>query len=402
MRSNMRLWILTAGLCALAGAAAGAGHAPDAGAVVLDGLPADLDWWNGCGPTTGAMLFGYWEEHGFDSFPGRHRDLPAGYPNTSSNPADFADARGVIASWAHRQAGIDLGYSYGSYRNHYPDCIADWMTVNNGGTTYGAIAEGIENFALWDDPDTPEIESRRFEVTTSSSLTPSYGDYCAEIDAGRPVPITLDGDGSGHAVLGVGYNNTQGRQDIVLLTTWAWGVQQWPWENEPYSGHSFSVDRLILVEPQQVQTPELSGYCLVLNERAKYWLSVEMGIGDPDSPTWSSTVWESGQTIWTENLILSDLDLSGALPYVTAGPCDWFMKVESTGNIFETTVLDFQVRYKFDEQVFGYAGAPVTLDGLGDVVVNLTTPIIPEPATTVLVAIGWAALRLRRRRGQTS
>ncbi len=127
-----------------------------------------------------------------------------------------------------------------------------------------------------------------------------------------------------------------------------------------------------------------------------------MGIGDPDDPAWSSTVWESGQTIWTENLLLSDVDLSGALPYVTAGPCEWFMKVESTGDIFETTVLDFQVRYKFDEQVFGYAGDPVTLDGLGDVVVNVTTPIIPEPAVTGLLVIGWAAIRLRRRRGPTS
>ena len=380
----------------MAASARGAGHAPDAGAVILDGLPADLDWWNGCAPTAGAMLFGYWEEHGFDSFPGSHRDLPAAYPGTSSNPADFTDARGVIASWAHRQAGVDLGRAYGSYRNHIPDCIADWMKVDNAATDYGSNAEGVENFALWDDPRTPEVESRHFAVTTSS-INPSYSDYCAEIDAGRPVLVSLGGDSGGHRVLGVGYNNTDGRQDIVLLSTWAWGVQQWSWQNEPYTGSHYSVDRLTFVEPQDVQTPELSGYCCVLNPRGKYWLTVEMGIGDVDDPTWSSTVWQGGQAIWTENLILSDLDLSGALPYVQDGPCEWFMRVTSAGDVFETTVLDFQVRYNFDEKVFSYQGDPATLDGLGDVVVNLTTSAIPEPATAAMLAMG-AAVCLRRRR----
>jgi hypothetical protein len=357
---------------------------PSEDAVILDNLPADFDWWNGCGPTAGGMLFGYWEEHGFDSFPGNHRDLPATYPNTSSNPADFEDARGVIAGWAHRQAGIDEGRNYGSYKGHIPDSIADWMRVVDGGTTSGAISEGIENFALWDDPDTPEIESRHFEVTGADST--AYDAYCDEIDAGRPVLITLEGAGSGHAVLGVGYDNFGGKQDYVLQTTWAWGPQQWPWQNEPHSGYNYSVDKLKFVVPQVVDTPVLSGYGAILHERAKYWLTVEMGIGDPENPTWSSVVWEPGQTIFTENLLLSDLDLTGALPYYRAGECEWFMKVDSESySWLDTTVMDFQVRYMFDEQVFYYGGEPMMIDGTGSAVLNLTTTAIPEPSVIVLL-----------------
>ncbi len=370
----------------------GVGRPPEAGAVILSNTPADYDWWNGCSPTAAGMLFGWWDEAGVDAFPGNHRNLPATYyPGTSSDPSDYQDARGVIAGWAHKQAGVAKGYTYGDYAGHAPDSIADFIRTSDGGTSRFNMPWGFENFGAWDDPRTSEIESHVFEATnyyTDSGW--DYADYCAEIDAGRPVHLGLDSTAGAHSVLGVGYNNTGGKENVVLLTTWHIGLQEWEWSEETCSGYEFSVYGGTQMTAGE-ETPALSAYVSLAHTYVGD-LTVTVGIGEESDPTWSTTAWSQGGGS-ADNLVLTDLDCTDVLSEFLTGDLDWFLSVTDSFGGDVGTIEDFQIRYQFDEDVFYYDGSAVPIYDNQTVYAYLTTP---EPVTLGLLAFGGLAL-LRRK-----
>ena len=108
------------------------------------------------------------------------------------------------------------------------------------------MAPGLVDFCAWDDPTTvTNDESYTATATTCYTSTGwTYADYCAEIDAGRPVHLGLVSQetGEGHSVTGVGYDNTGGKQEYIAWTTWA-GVPMvsWGWLGESQSGYNFRV-----------------------------------------------------------------------------------------------------------------------------------------------------------------
>jgi subtilisin-like proprotein convertase family protein len=382
----------------VASSLATADNPPAEGAVILSNTPKDYDWWNGCSPTAAGMLFGWWEEAGYDAFPGSHRILPDSYGPTSSDPADYQDARGVIAGWAHKQEGINQGLDYGHYANHAPDSLADFMLTADGGTNRSNMPHGFETFGAWDDRRTSEIESRRFtanNVFTSSGWT--YDDYCSEIDAGRPVHLGLTSTAGGHSVLGVGYNDTGGKENIILHTTWGLGLQEWEWDEEQHSGYEFSVYGATLMDAVTDPTPHLSAY-LSLAHTYIADLTVVVGVGDPDDPDWSITVWDNEGNFndYDNNLVLTDIDCTAVLSDFLAGDLDWFLKVEDDANGDEGAILDFQIRYGFDEDVVFYEGGPVAIYDRDTSYAYLDT--VPEPSTICLLILGGSALLARRHR----
>jgi hypothetical protein len=374
--------------------------------------PADYDWWNGCSPTAAAMLFGYWEEHGYDAFPGNHRNLPATFPNTSTNPVHYTDARGVIAGWAHKQAGMAKGYDYGSPEGHVADSLADFMLTSDGGTSrlYNVMAHGMKTFAAWDDPRTPEIESRKFQVESvfrpgampGGSGDWTYEDYCAEIDAGRPVHLGLKSGDSGHSVLGVGYYDDGDVQDVILLTTWHSGLQQWEWTNESHSGHHYTVYGARLATPDPTPCPELSAYFFIA-EALGQGVDVEIGVGDPGDPLWSVIANTAAPEINYDtidiNLALTDIDCTGAMDLFNGGFQQWYLKVDSHFPEDGGTIEDFQIRLGFDEHVFKCDGPPVVLSAEQSTIVYLTTVPVPEPAAAAMLLILAAGILVRRVRG---
>jgi hypothetical protein len=370
-----------------------AGQGPLPGAVILPSVPADYDWWNGCSPTAAGMIFGWWDEAGVDAFPGDHRNLPATYGNTSTNPAHYEDARGVVAGWAHKQEGVAQSLTYGSYENHPPDSLADFLRTRDGWTYFSSFAHGVETFGAWDDPRTPAIESRRFDATRRMGVNWTYADYCAQIDAGRPVHLGLTGDDGGHSVVGVGYNNTGGKENYILLTTWHWGLQEWEWQNETQSGREYSVSEAVVMHALPDPVPALSAYFSVAHTSIGD-LTVRLGVGDPGAPDWVITVWdEDGGTY--DNLVLTDIDCTDVLAAFQSSELDWFLEVSDGSASHEGTIEDFQVRYNFDETVFTGGGTSVPVLDHQPAYAYLTTP---EPATLVLLAAGGLGLVLARRR----
>lgn len=234
------------------------------GANPLDGAPL-YQWWYGCSPTAGGMMIGWWDTVG-----GRN-NLYSGDASVWTGDLNSGTKR-MVASQEHRNAGIALGYSqYGSYLNHDPNSIADFMKTDNSGTAGNNIASGLVAYANWDDPTTPLNEA--YQATGSSNAVPwqsgSFGwnAYKAEIDAGRPMLLDLvtyyGTSWLGHTVFAYGYMQVDGYNWFAVRDTWSltgnsgngdaayWydgsqyvdnrlinGVEWWPFL--PYTGASYS------------------------------------------------------------------------------------------------------------------------------------------------------------------
>lgn len=172
-------------------------------------------WHNGCSPTSGGMLVGYYDQLG-------------GYGDLIAETTDPYD---MIATPLD---GLE-------------NSIADFMNTDAaGGTADFMIAIGIEDYLEWDDPTTPISESYSATAWNVYTDDPEIGipgdftfeDYAAEIDAGRPMLLSWGTPTDrGHTTIGIGYddNDTQSLLDdkVATYTTWSgWDEPSW-WYFDP-------------------------------------------------------------------------------------------------------------------------------------------------------------------------
>lgn len=204
----------------------------------LPGVPEYL-WWNGCSPTAAGMVIGWWDAQAGCA------DLFAGSAATWWGAGDgTTGTKRMVASKEHIAAGKALGLTYGSYENHVANCLADFILTRNGGTYRSYIGPGLVSYCSWLDPSNPAKGSYLATAITRRTTDGwDYAQFCAEIDAGRPVHLGLvNGSGIGHSVTAIGYDNTNGKQNYLCLTTWGgWGLRSWPWAGEAESGYRFVV-----------------------------------------------------------------------------------------------------------------------------------------------------------------
>ncbi|MBN1152963.1 MAG: hypothetical protein JXA58_07120, partial [Dehalococcoidia bacterium] len=240
-----------------------------ASGVLLVGVPA-FDWCYGCSATAAAMMFGYYDR--------------TGYPNMYTGSANGGVCPTTNATWGYGECPLSAthqGYDglvlrghvddywssygssvdpyYGNWAEHgYADCTADFMGTgqyqnwqNTDGSTTFFFATGNQplfDYAGSEDASTPLrdgmhgmhlfAESRGYTVAqnynqfiwgyggVSDGFT--YEQYCAEIDAGRPVIIQVHG----HSMLGIGYDlpNT-----VYIHDTWDHSMHSMAWGGS-YSG----------------------------------------------------------------------------------------------------------------------------------------------------------------------
>ena len=150
-------------------------------------------------------------------------------PRKSYQPARHVSAhlrqsrRLYRRAWRYRRVGAQAGrtfqgLTYGSYRHHAPDSIADFIMTQNGQTIVGDLAHGFIAFGAWDDPSTPQIESCQFAAATyytghGLELRPIRGR-----NQRRPAGVSrlVVSRPLGHATLGVGYDNTDGKHNVIV------------------------------------------------------------------------------------------------------------------------------------------------------------------------------------------
>jgi transcriptional regulator CtsR len=238
----------------------------------LSNVPA-FDWCYGCSATSAAMLFGYYDNTCCSNMytgPTNGGVCPLnnsvwGYGECPlSATHDGIDGRAtnghVDDYWIdYLQPGPDPWV--GNWPEHTSDCTSDFMGTNQWkyGSPVEANYDGATIF-FWDPSGDPLYdfayyepvyrdgchgmrlfaESRGYTVLTNftqpikgQGTDPNKGftfeDFQAEIDAGRPVLIQLDG----HSMLGYGYD-TSG-DTIYVHNTWDYSDHQMTWGGT-YSG----------------------------------------------------------------------------------------------------------------------------------------------------------------------
>jgi PKD repeat protein len=245
-----------------------------------------LNWSYGCSATSAAMLFGYRDRHGYPNmytgptnggvFPSTndawgesthflgHGECPL---SATHQGIDGRTAFGHVDDyWSSYDSIIDPYFGIRAEHADYPaDCTGDFMGTSqyqnwysNDGSTwfvwnnanaktydpadgnYGLphiIRDGARGMKLF-------IESRGYTVQANGVYNQyiygfnginagfTYNDYKAEIDAGNPVLIQLDG----HTMLGIGYNdNTPGVNQVIIHDTWDHSAHTMIW-GQPYGG----------------------------------------------------------------------------------------------------------------------------------------------------------------------
>jgi len=236
-----------------------------AGDVILDGAPA-FTWCYGCSATSAGMMMGYYDRHGYPNMytgPANGGVCPlnnedwwghtyyASFGNVGECPF-VASHKGIDnrATGGHVEDywGEPDPCVVGNWTPHADDCTADFMGTSQD--RYGNTVDGSTMF-YYDRSGAPLVdyqptsgrdgchgmrlyaEAHGYTVTTNytqvlydSSAAPSgftFDQYCAEIDAGYPVLIQLNG----HTMLGVGYNKTN--STVYIHNTWSNSMDSMTW-----------------------------------------------------------------------------------------------------------------------------------------------------------------------------
>jgi hypothetical protein len=268
-------------------------------AYTIPGVPA-FDWVMGCTATSAAMIAGYYDR--------------TAYPNMYTGPANggvvpldnsiwgtwmdgAGDTYGQTPLSATRQ-GLDGRSTFGhiddywveydssdpdpfigNWTEHtYGESTGDYMKTNQStylnvdGSTwvYGydsstpLTCSDMEFYEVDDEDGTYGwklfYESRGYTVTTCYNQKTdnqyvggfSFDDYKAEIDAGRPVMIHVEG----HTMVGVGYDDVE--NTVYLHDTWDYATHSMTWGgtygDPPYDMEMISVS-IVHLEPGEVLEP---------------------------------------------------------------------------------------------------------------------------------------------------
>lgn len=265
MRRSIVLALLLGVVLAVTPALAGPSLIREAmGGASLANAP-DYDWWYGCTPTSAGMLAGYYDANGYGA-----RDygnlVPGGVAEMSSYGNPGAIANDAIASSGHI-ADFWTGYgnsgddplASGRTRPGDFDCLADFMGTSQDSVSSSDGSTWIYNYNdgsklhYWEMPghgladdsgmygiyeyvvysgygsDVTDIYN---QYTDNQGLSDgfSFADFMAEIDAGRPMLVHVDG----HTMFGYGYNDVGGNA-IYVRDTWTAGVHSMTWGGS-YSG----------------------------------------------------------------------------------------------------------------------------------------------------------------------
>lgn len=208
--------------------------------IILD-VPAYI-WHHGCGPTSLAMIMGYYDAHGFP-------DLIPGSPYFQNSIVDS-----IIASPKHY---LDYSLPLDDENNikadkselggaHESDCIADFLKTSwsseKAAYSYTYISNLIPGFKNYVESIYPDCIAQCTEILMYNY---AWDVYKNEIDHNRPVLLFVDKDGDGlsdHFVVGVGYDE-EGK--YFAYNTYNRFREVYDWQgigkNVDYGIHSFCI-----------------------------------------------------------------------------------------------------------------------------------------------------------------
>ncbi|MEN6400613.1 MAG: Ig-like domain-containing protein, partial [Armatimonadia bacterium] len=240
------------------------------GVNIISNVPA-LQWCFGCSATSAAMMFGYYDSAGFPNmytgptnggvFPQTNSawpDISIGGETRSQCPLsatrdglDGRVGRGHVDDYwiVSNNAGPDPWIANVWTQHSWGDCTGDYMGTNqsawnniDGSTTFVYWTDGTPTYDYTSGEGsgtrdgchgmrafaesrgaTVETNFSQYIDTHSPGVGFTYAQYMAEIDAGRPVLIQVDG----HTMLGVGYDDST--STVYVHNTWDWSLHTMTW-----------------------------------------------------------------------------------------------------------------------------------------------------------------------------
>ena len=189
---------------------------------IVAGVPP-YHWHDGCGPTAAGMVIGYWDGHGFpDLVPGSAFEQTAAVDAMMASPEHY-DEYALPMDWPGGPLEPDLSEPPAG-DEHSDDSVADFMRTsqsasNNyyGWSWYSHMDDGLVGYA--------QYANSGYDVTCQSKTwgTFTWGEFCAEIDAHRPVVFLVDfsADGvSDHFITAIGYREDERGRMYASYNTW--------------------------------------------------------------------------------------------------------------------------------------------------------------------------------------
>ncbi|MBN1455052.1 MAG: hypothetical protein JW945_02205 [Methanomicrobia archaeon] len=264
----------------------------------LPDVPA-FDWSYGCSATSGAMMVGYYDRTGYSNMytgPTNGGVCPLDnsvwghttYPKVISGECplsathqgkDGRETRGHVDDYwiDYGSTAKDPFIKNGWPEHAYGDCTGDYMKTNqynynnfDGSTTFyfytnGAATRYTDLYPSYHNLDgccglKMFFESRGYTVTDMynqyiEELELTYGftfdQYKAEIDAGRPVMIHVEG----HSMLGCGYNDPD---TVYLHNTWDYNSHSMTWGGSYSDMQHYGVTIVQLAALPPPEFPEIN------------------------------------------------------------------------------------------------------------------------------------------------
>jgi hypothetical protein len=337
-----------------------------AGINVLSNVPA-FEWSYGCSATSAAMLFGYYDRTGYSNMytgptnggicpldnsiwgPGIGGSAAECPLSATHNGIDGRTTRGHVDDyWISYNSSSPDPYITGGWTEHTQgDCTGDFMGTNQSDV---GNSDGWTFFYYWTngdplydstgyEPDDRDgchgirlfAESRGYAVQTNftqliqgQGSDPArgftFGQYVAEIDAGRPVLIHV----TGHTMLGYGYD-TAGNK-VYLRDTWDHSSHAMTW-GSTYSGLQHKSVTVIRLSYLVTMTVETSGLVSSYPATVHYWQA-----GVPKTATtygtWSDDV-DYGSTVSIDNTVT----VSSTERYGTNAATSWLATETTTHSV---------------------------------------------------------------------
>ncbi len=197
--------------------------------LTLSGVPLYY-WYYGCAPTSGGMLIGYWDARGYNLVDGDISTYNAAAKNAIATVDHVNDYWGVDGPGSHADNSI------ADFMDTSVDPASDGGTYDISYNGNSGIAQGLTDFAAWDNPDTVGVnESYAFTAVTERTtarpdLNPTgnfgFTDVINEIDQGKPLIINALLPIGGHSFVVYGYQDNPGDTNdwVAVYDTWADGT----------------------------------------------------------------------------------------------------------------------------------------------------------------------------------
>jgi len=255
-----------------------------------------FSWSFGCSATSGAMIAGYYDRHGYPyayAGPTNEGKMPldnSSWPDWTDDGGDTRHQTPLSATHDGLDGRVGRGHvddywiEYGNddddpfeangWTEHtYGDCTADFMKTNqtskyknsDGATTFyfynngdALTAKDMEDYNISSKDGAYGLklffESRGYTITTLYNQKIdaveeggfSFVQYKAEIDAGYPVMIHL----KGHTIVGVGYDDTN--NTVYLHDTWDYDTHSMTW-GDSYAGMEQEAVSIVHLAPNIVK-----------------------------------------------------------------------------------------------------------------------------------------------------